>query len=294
MNIAVENTSIDFPLFHSGKVRDVYDLDQQLLLVASDRISAFDHILPTLIPDKGKVLHKLSMFWFDYLQGVVPNHLITGDFEQFPAALKKFPYLANRSMIVKKARRVDVECIVRGYLAGSGWKEYGKTGTVCGILLPAGLMESSALPSPIFTPTTKEEGGKHDENITFDEMCQRVGADIASKIRDISLALYIKASVYAESRGIILADTKFEFGMYDGKLILIDEIFTPDSSRFWEQELYKPGIAQDSLDKQFVRDYLESIAWNKQPPVPSLPEKVVMRTREKYIEAYTKLTGKKF
>ncbi|MEI8218007.1 MAG: phosphoribosylaminoimidazolesuccinocarboxamide synthase [Elusimicrobiota bacterium] len=294
MNIAVENTSIDFPLFHSGKVRDVYDLDQQLLLVASDRISAFDHILPTLIPDKGKVLHKLSMFWFDYLQGVVPNHLITGDFEQFPAALKKFPYLANRSMIVKKARRVDVECIVRGYLAGSGWKEYGKTGTVCGILLPAGLMESSELPSPIFTPTTKEEGGKHDENITFDEMCQRVGADIASKIRDISLALYIKASVYAESRGIILADTKFEFGMYDEKLILIDEIFTPDSSRFWEQELYKPGIAQDSLDKQFVRDYLESIAWNKQPPVPSLPEKVVMRTREKYIEAYTKLTGKKF
>ena len=294
MNKAVENTSIDFPLFHSGKVRDVYDLDQQLLLVASDRISAFDHILPTLIPDKGKVLHKLSMFWFDYLQGVVPNHLITGDFEQFPAALKKFPYLANRSMIVKKARRVDVECIVRGYLAGSGWKEYGKTGTVCGILLPAGLMESSELPSPIFTPTTKEEGGKHDENITFDEMCQRVGADIASKIRDISLALYIKASVYAESRGIILADTKFEFGMYDEKLILIDEIFTPDSSRFWEQELYKPGIAQDSLDKQFVRDYLESIAWNKQPPVPSLPEKVVMRTREKYIEAYTKLTGKKF
>ncbi|MGA2090995.1 MAG: phosphoribosylaminoimidazolesuccinocarboxamide synthase [Endomicrobiales bacterium] len=294
MDMITENNIIDFPLFHRGKVRDVYDLDQQLLLVASDRISAFDHVLPTLIPDKGKVLHKLSLFWFDFLQGVVPNHVITGDFEQFPAALKKFPYLSERSMIVKKARRVDVECIVRGYLAGSGWKEYGKNGTVCGIMLPSGLKESSKLPVPIFTPTTKEEGGKHDENITFEEMSRRVGADTASRIRDISLALYIKASIYAESRGIILADTKFEFGIYDGKLILIDEIFTPDSSRFWERELYKPGTAQDSLDKQFVRDYLESIAWNKQPPVPSLPEKVVLRTREKYIEAYTKLTGRKF
>lgn len=294
METAKETTSIDLPLLHRGKVRDVYDLGQQLLLVASDRISAFDYVLPTIIPDKGKVLHKLSMFWFDFLQSVVPNHVITGDFEQFPAALKKYPYLADRSMIVKKAQRVDVECIVRGYLAGSGWKEYGKTGTVCGILLPPGLKESSKLPAPIFTPTSKEDGGKHDENITYEEMCRRVGADTASRIRDLSLALYIKASVYAESRGIILADTKFEFGFYDGKLILIDEVFTPDSSRFWERELYRPGASQDSLDKQFVRDYLESIAWNKQPPVPTLPEKVVQRTREKYIEAYTKLTGRRF
>ncbi len=282
----------DLPLFHQGKVRDVYDLDQQLLIVASDRISAFDHVLPTIIPDKGKVLHKLSMFWFDYVQGIVPNHIITGDFENFPARLKRYPELRDRSMLVKKTRRIDIECVVRGYLAGSGWKEYRKTGAICGIMLPSGLRESSRLPAPIFTPSSKEEGGKHDENIAFEEAERRIGADLAGKVRDISLALYRKAGEYAASKGIILADTKFEFGLLDGKVILIDEIFTPDSSRFWEKEKYREGASQDSLDKQYVRDYLESIQWNKQPPVPSLPEDVVMNTRKKYMDAYVKITGK--
>jgi phosphoribosylaminoimidazole-succinocarboxamide synthase len=290
--MTAHDTIIDFPLFHRGKVRDVYSLDGQLLIVATDRVSAFDHVLPTLIPDKGKVLHKLSMFWFDFTQNVIPNHIITGDFERFPQGLKKYPYLKDRSMLVKKTDRVDIECVVRGYLAGSGWKEYQKSGTVCGIQLPKGLKESSRLPQPIFTPSSKEEGGKHDENISFDEAARRIGADLAAQIRDVSLALYNKVSAYAETRGIILADTKFEFGLLDGKLILIDEIFTPDSSRFWEKEKYREGAAQDSLDKQFVRDYLESIKWNKQPPVPSLPEDVVIKTREKYLDAYRKLTGK--
>jgi phosphoribosylaminoimidazole-succinocarboxamide synthase len=288
----VETEKIDFPLFHRGKVRDVYDLDQQLLMVASDRISAFDYVLPTIVPDKGKVLHKISLFWFDYTQGIVPNHVITGDFEKFPSALKKYPCLKDRSMLVKKTNRLDVECIVRGYLAGSGWKEYAENGTVCGIILPKGLKESSKLPQPVFTPSSKEEGGKHDENIPFEEMARRLGQQLAEDIREISLKLYIKASVYAESKGMILADTKFEFGLQDGKIILIDEIFTPDSSRFWEAEKYRPGRSQDSLDKQYVRDYLESIRWNKQPPVPSLPDEVVKKTREKYVEAYKKLTGK--
>jgi phosphoribosylaminoimidazole-succinocarboxamide synthase len=292
MTTIAENEKIDFPLFHRGKVRDVYDLDQQLLMVASDRISAFDYVLPTIVPDKGKVLHKISLFWFDFTQGIVPNHVITGDFDHFPAALKKYPYLRDRSMLVKKTNRLSVECIVRGYLAGSGWKEYSKNGTVCGIILPTGLKESSKLPQPIFTPSSKEEGGKHDENISFEEMAHRLGQKLAEDIRDISINLYIKASVYAESKGILLADTKFEFGLLDGKIILIDEIFTPDSSRFWEAAKYKPGRSQDSLDKQYVRDYLESIKWDKQPPVPSLPDEVVKKTREKYVEAYKKLTGK--
>jgi phosphoribosylaminoimidazole-succinocarboxamide synthase len=294
MHHTPDNERIDFPLYHRGKVRDVYDLDQQLLIVATDRISAFDYVLPTVIPDKGKVLHRLSMFWFDFVQGIVPNHLITGDFESFPAALKKFPYLKDRSMLVKKTKRVDVECIIRGYLAGSGWKEYKQSGTVCGITLPAGLTESAKLPEPIFTPSSKEEGGAHDINITFDEMARRVGAELAKEIRDISIALYKKAADYAETRGIILADTKLEFGVFDGKVILIDEIFTPDSSRFWEREKYRTGTSQDSLDKQYVRDYLESIKWNKQPPVPSLPEEVVRKTREKYIDAYVKISGKEW
>jgi phosphoribosylaminoimidazole-succinocarboxamide synthase len=289
----IENESIDFPLFHRGKVRDVYDLDQQLLIVATDRISAFDYVLPTIVPDKGKILHKLSMFWFDFTQSIVPNHIITGDFEQFPVRLKKSPYLKDRSMLVKKTKRVDIECVVRGYLAGSGWKEYQKSGTVCGIKLPEGLKESSKLPQPIFTPSSKEEGGKHDENISFEETVRRIGKDLAEQIQSISLALYTKVSNYAETKGIILADTKFEFGLMDGKVILIDEIFTPDSSRFWEKEKYREGASQDSLDKQFVRDYLESIAWNKQPPVPSLPAEVVKKTREKYLDAYRRLTGRK-
>ena len=292
MSDIYQNVITDLPLFHQGKVRDVYDLDQQLLIVASDRISAFDHVLPTVIPDKGKVLHKLSLFWFDFVQSIVPNHLITGDFENFPTRLKRYPELMYRSMLVKKTRRLDIECVVRGYLAGSGWKEYRKTGSVCGIMLPAGLQESSRLPEPIFTPSSKEEGGKHDENISFEEAGRRIGDALAANIRDISLTLYRKASDYAASRGIILADTKFEFGLLDGKVILIDEIFTPDSSRFWEKDKYREGSVQDSLDKQYVRDYLESISWDKQPPVPSLPEDVVNHTREKYVEAYRKLTGK--
>jgi phosphoribosylaminoimidazole-succinocarboxamide synthase len=233
------------------------------------------------------------MFWFDFTQSIVPNHIITGDFEQFPVRLKKSPFLKDRSMLVKKTKRVDIECVVRGYLAGSGWKEYKKSGTVCGIKLPEGLKESSKLPQPIFTPSSKEEGGKHDENISFEETVRRIGKDLAEQIQSISLALYTKVSNYAETKGIILADTKFEFGLMDGKVILIDEIFTPDSSRFWEKEKYREGASQDSLDKQFVRDYLESIAWNKQPPVPSLPAEVVKKTREKYLDAYRRLTGRK-
>lgn len=289
-----QEKEINLPLAHKGKVRNVYDLGQSFLIVASDRISAFDCIIPTLIPNKGKVLHKLSMFWFDFVQSIVPNHIITGDFESFPAALKQYEYLRDRSMIVKKAERVDIECIVRGYLAGSGWKEYLKSKTVCSLPLPEGLMESSKLPEPLFTPSSKEEGGKHDENISFEEAAVRVGKETAGRLREISVELYKKVSGYALSRGIILADTKLEFGFYDGKLILIDEIFTPDSSRFWEVEKYKEGESQDSLDKQYVRDYLEKIKWDKSSPAPELPSEVVEKTMEKYIGAYEKLTGKKF
>lgn len=289
-----QEEEINLPLAHKGKVRNVYDLGQSFLIVASDRISAFDCIIPTLIPNKGKVLHKLSMFWFDFVQSIVPNHIITGDFESFPAALKQYEYLRDRSMIVKKADRVDIECIVRGYLAGSGWKEYLKSKTVCSIPLPEGLMESSKLPEPLFTPSSKEEGGKHDENISFEETAARVGKETAGSLREVSVELYKKVSGYALSRGIILADTKLEFGFYDGKLILIDEIFTPDSSRFWEVEKYKEGESQDSLDKQYVRDYLEKIKWDKSSPAPELPSEVVEKTMEKYIDAYEKLTGKKF
>jgi len=292
MNDAIQNENIDLPLLHRGKVRDVYDLGQQLLIVASDRISAFDHVLPTAIPEKGKILHALSMFWFDMFQGGVPNHLISGDFEQFPTILKKYEYLRGRSMLVKKAQRIDIECIVRGYLAGSGWKEYQRSRTVCGIALQEGLVESSKLPEPIFTPSSKEEGGKHDENISFEETVKRIGAEQAEKIKELSLLIYTRASRYAESREVIIADTKFEFGVFDGGIILIDEIMTPDSSRFWEESKYAEGRSQDSLDKQFVRDYLESIKWDKQPPVPLLPAEVVKCTRAKYIDAYEKITGK--
>jgi len=292
MNNTIEN--IELPLLHRGKVREVYDLNEQLLIVASDRISAFDYVLPNIIPDKGRILHKLSMFWFDMFQGSLPNHLITGDFEQFPTILKRYPYLKDRSMIVKKAQRIDIECIVRGYLSGSGWKEYQKLGTACGIKLPSGLKESSKLPEPIFTPSSKEDGGKHDENITFEETVNRIGIELAAKIKELSLMVYTNAAAYALSRGVIIADTKFEFGLNDGKVILIDEVLTPDSSRFWEKDKYGEGKSQDSLDKQFVRDYLEDIKWNKQPPVPELPAEVIEGTRAKYIEAYEKITGKKF
>ncbi|MDR3195887.1 MAG: phosphoribosylaminoimidazolesuccinocarboxamide synthase [Endomicrobium sp.] len=286
-----QEESVTLPLAHKGKVRNVYDLGQSYLIVASDRISAFDHVLPTLIPNKGKVLHKLSMFWFDFVQGIVPNHIITGDFNTFPTGLKKYEYFRDRSMIVKKANRVDIECIVRGYLAGSGWKEYQKSQTVCAINLPEGLKESSKLPEPIFTPSSKEEGGKRDENISFEETIKRVGKDTAESLKRISTELYKKVGDYALSKGIILADTKLEFGFYDDNLILIDEIFTPDSSRFWEINKYEEGKPQDSLDKQYIRDYLESVKWDKSTPAPDLPKDVVEKTMRKYVGAYEKLTG---
>ena len=282
-------------LLHSGKVRDVYQYqDDKLLIVATDRISAFDYILSPLVKDKGKILHKISMFWFDFVQNIIPTHIITGNFDDFPKELKQYEYLRDRAMIVKKAKRLDIECIVRGYLAGSGWKEYQKSQTVCGVKLPQGLQQSQQLPEPIFTPSTKAADGEHDENISFERTAEIVGESLAAQISEISIKLYKKVSQYCKTKGIILADTKLEFGIYNGKLILIDEIFTPDSSRFWEKDKYEVGKSQDSLDKQFVRDYLEQIKWNKQPPVPVLPEDIIEKTKAKYIEAYEKITGKKF
>ncbi|RKY64042.1 MAG: phosphoribosylaminoimidazolesuccinocarboxamide synthase [Candidatus Latescibacterota bacterium] len=279
------------PKFSSGKVREIFDLGDELLIVATDRISAFDCVLPTGIPDKGKVLTALSVFWFRFLEDLTEHHLITADVEEFPPSLRQFrDLLDGRSMLVRKAERIDVECVVRGYLAGSGWREYKSSGSVCGILLPEGLREADRLPEPIFTPATKASSG-HDENITFGRVADMVGEELAEKLRDRSIALYEKARRYAEERGIIVADTKFEFGLRDGKLILIDEVLTPDSSRFWPKERYSPGRSQESFDKQYVRDYLESLDWDKDPPAPPLSEDVVRRTREKYVEAYRRLVG---
>lgn len=287
----------DFPdltLHASGKVRDVYSIDErQLLFVASDRISAFDHVLATGIPHKGRVLNQISLFWFDFLSDVVPNHLITADVDKYPPALRKYgDQLRGRSMLVRRAEIFPVECIVRGYISGSAWKEYRATGKVSGISLPAGLKESDAFPEPIFTPSTKATSG-HDENISFDEMCKIVGVETASHLRDLTLRVYKKAAAYARQRGIIIADTKFEFGRTALGITLADEVLTPDSSRFWPADKYAPGRAQDSYDKQYVRDYLEQIHWNKQPPAPALPPDVARRTSEKYLEAYFQLTGHK-
>ena len=277
----------------SGKVREVFDLGDRLLMVASDRLSAFDVIMPNGIPRKGEVLTQISHFWFEKFAALVPNHLLAGANDPLPANLQPFAAQLNRrSMIVKKAKPLAIECIVRGYLAGSGWKEYQKTQTVCGIKLPAGLKESSELPEPLFTPSTKAEAG-HDENIAFDEAVKIVGAEFATAARDLSLKIYKAARDYARQRGIIIADTKFEFGVFEGKLILIDEVLTPDSSRFWPADQYAPGRGQPSYDKQFVRDYLETLDWNKTPPGPQLPADVVAKTAAKYLEAYEKLTGKK-
>ncbi len=288
-------STLPLPVFIRGKVRDVYDLGDQLLMVASDRISAFDYVLPTAIPDKGKVLTQISAFWFKELADIVPHHLISSNVDEFPPSLTAYrDQLAGRTMLVKKTDKIMIECVVRGYLAGSGWKEYQKTGKVCGVQLPPGLKESDRLPEPIFTPASKEEMGKHDENITFEEMAKRIGKPLAETLRDRSLALYIKASRVAESRGLILCDTKFEFGQLNGQVTLIDEILTPDSSRFWEKSKWQPGKSQDSMDKQFVRDFLESIQWKKEPPVPELPADVVQKTREKYIEAFERITQKPF
>jgi phosphoribosylaminoimidazole-succinocarboxamide synthase len=279
-------------LARRGKVRDVYDLGDQLLIVATDRISAFDYVLGSGIPDKGKVLTQLSAFWFDKMAGVTPHHLISIDVDEFPAVTKPHrDVLRGRTMLVRKTNPLPVECVARGYLSGSGWKEYGKTGAVCGIGLPPGLKESDRLPKPIFTPATKAESG-HDENISEAVAGDIVGKDLIAKLRDLTLTIYARGVEHAATCGIIIADTKFEFGLAGDKLLLIDEVLTPDSSRFWPKDQYKPGQGQPSFDKQFVRDYLERIGWNKQPPVPSLPDDVVMRTREKYIEAYKKLTGK--
>jgi phosphoribosylaminoimidazole-succinocarboxamide synthase len=268
-----------------GKVRDIYEDHDRLLIVATDRISAFDYILATGIPDKGRVLTQMTLFWLDFLRDTVPNHLLSTDMSQLP------PEFAGRSMWVKKAQMFDVECVARGYLSGSGWKDYVRTGSLCGIRLPTGLRESDALPEPIFTPATKAQSG-HDENISYENVVTMIGEKMAARLRELTLAIYKKAAEYARSRGIIIADTKFEFGVVDGEIILADEVLTPDSSRFWPAETYSPGGAQPSYDKQFVRDYLESIRWNKQPPAPVLPEDVARRTSEKYKEAYRTLTGK--
>jgi phosphoribosylaminoimidazole-succinocarboxamide synthase len=287
----------DFPdlkLHASGKVRDVYQLDsERLLFVATDRISAFDYVLATGIPHKGRVLTQISLFWFDFLCDLVPNHLITADVEQYPQALQKYAeVLRGRSMIVQRAEMFPVECVVRGYISGSAWKEYKASGKVCGIELPAGLRESEAFPEPIFTPATKEVSG-HDENISFARMCEILGSETSSTLRELTLRIYKKAAAYARQRGIIIADTKFEFGRTAKGITLADEVLTPDSSRFWPADKYAPGRGQESYDKQYVRDYLEEIHWNKQPPAPALPDEVARRTSEKYLDAYYQITGHK-
>ena len=278
-------------LFNRGKVRDIYALGDRLLMVASDRISAFDVILPTLIPDKGKILTALSVYWFEVLSDIVPNHLITTDVDRFPAVCRPYKsQLEGRSMLVKKSHPAPVECIVRGYIAGSGWKDYQKTGTVCGVPLPKGLVEASRLDQPIFTPSTKAAVGAHDVNITFAEMADKIGKARAETMRDVTIAIYNRARDIAEKKGIIIADTKLEFGIEGNDVILIDEILTPDSSRFWPADGYSPGKTPDSFDKQYVRDYLLSLNWDMRPPAPALPPDIVRKTQEKYNEALRRLT----
>jgi len=274
-----------------GKVRDVYSVDDRLVIVATDRISAFDYILPTGIPDKGKVLTQLSIFWFDFLRDLTPTHFLSANVDDYPAPLPNFrDQLEGRSMLVKRAKMIEIECVARGYISGSGWKEYKQQGTVCGIKLPAGLKESDKLPEPIFTPASKAQTG-HDENISFERVVSLIGEDLARRLRDLTLAIYDRASRYAETKGIIIADTKFEFGFVGDELVLGDEVLTPDSSRFWPADTYQPGGPQYSFDKQFVRDYLESIHWTKQPPAPPLPQDVAAKTGEKYRQAYKEITG---
>ena len=287
------NTNLPGIELHArGKVRDIYHVADKLLIIATDRISAFDYILASGIPDKGRVLTQLSLFWFDYLRGVMPNHVLATRVEDYPAELHPFAdQLEGRSMLVKRAKMIDVECVARGYISGSGWKDYKTNGSVCGIPLPAGLEESGRLPEPIFTPASKAASG-HDENIPFENVVASVGLELAEKLRFLTLDIYSRASVYAETKGIIIADTKFEFGFVDGELILADEVLTPDSSRFWPMDTYKAGGAQQSFDKQYVRDFLEAIQWNKRPPAPALPPEVAEKTSEKYKEAYRVLAGK--
>ena len=287
-----EDTLSGLTLFNRGKVRDIYDLGDNLLLVASDRISAFDVILPTLIPDKGKILTALSVYWFNVIKDILPHHLITTDVDQFPATCQPHKAkLEGRTMLVKKSLPAPVECIVRGYLAGSGWKDYQKTGAVCGIPLPKGLVEAARLDQPIFTPSTKAPVGAHDVNITFDEMVTKVGKKRAEKMRDATVAIYSRARALAETKGIIIADTKFEFGIEGDEIILIDEVLTPDSSRFWPMDGYEPGKTPDSFDKQFVRDYLVNLPWDMKSPAPELPPDIVKKTQDKYLEALKRLTS---
>ncbi len=294
MPSTITQTSLASLPVRRGKVRDIYDLGDTLLLVSTDRISAFDWVLPTGIPNKGCVLTQLSRFWFEHFRDV-PNHLISCDVNDFdlPAGIDREP-LVGRSMLVRKTEVVPIECVVRGYLSGSGWKEYQETGHVCGISLPSGLKESDRVPGALFTPATKAEVGMHDENITYDQMCARVGSDLARQLSQMSVDLYTRGAAYAASRGIIIADTKFEFGLVDDEIILIDEVLTPDSSRFWPEDQYEPGHGQPSYDKQFVRDWLTASGWDKNSQPPELPAEVVAKTRAKYIEAFEKITGEEF
>jgi phosphoribosylaminoimidazole-succinocarboxamide synthase len=291
-NIVIQTNLEGLNLVRRGKVRDVYEVDGNLLIVASDRMSAFDVVMDDPIPDKGKILTAISTFWFNRLKDVVENHIISVNPEEYPEQCKRFKdQLAGRSMLVKKAQPLAVECIVRGYVSGSGWSEYQKKGTICDIPLPKGLPESGKLPEPIFTPSTKAEMGEHDENISFAGAIAILGKDTAEKVRDLSLKIYETGRAFAHEKGIIIADTKFEFGFIDGRLILIDEVLTPDSSRFWPMSAYKPGGPQESFDKQFLRDYLNGLDWPKQPPPPRLPKDIIDKTRERYLEALTRLTG---
>ena len=281
------------PRIARGKVRDIYAAGELLVFVATDRLSAFDYVLPTPIPDKGRVLTQITIFWLNLLKDVIPNHFVSADVSDYPAEFHSFrDQLEGRSMLVRRARMLEVECVARGYLSGSGWKEYRRDGAICGIPLPPGLVESDRLPQPIFTPATKAESGHHDENISIDAVSRQIGAGLANRLSELTLEIYSRAAKYAETHGIIIADTKFEFGFVGDQLILADEVLTPDSSRFWPSATYRPGGPQQSYDKQYVRDYLESIHWNKQPPAPTLPPDVVERTSAKYREAYQQLTGK--
>jgi phosphoribosylaminoimidazole-succinocarboxamide synthase len=282
----------DLNLIKRGKVRDIYDLGENLLMVASDRISAFDVVMPDTVPDKGIILTQISLYWFEIMKPIIENHVVSANVNDYPAVCQPYAEtLRGRSMLVKKTEPLSIECVVRGYISGSGWKSYQETGKVCGIHLPEALRESDKLPEPIFTPSTKEELGAHDINIDFAEAEKRIGKDIAAKVRDLSLAIYKKGSEMAAEKEIIIADTKFEFGLLGDRLIFIDEVLTPDSSRFWPKDTYQPGGSQQSFDKQYVRDHLLSVKWNKQPPAPSLPEDIIRNTRKKYLEALTRLTG---
>jgi phosphoribosylaminoimidazole-succinocarboxamide synthase len=294
MTLVVRETHLEGLPLRRGKVRDVYDLGDRLLIVATDRLSAYDVVLPTGIPDKGRILTALSLWWFDFLKDITPNHLVTADVSQMgPAAQAKAALLAGRTMLCRKAKVLPVECVIRGYLAGSGWREYKAAGTVCGIRLPAGLRQCDRLPEPIFTPATKAETG-HDENISFERAKDILGKEAAATLRDRSLAVYTKAAEYARRHGILIADTKFEWGEADGRILLVDEVLTPDSSRFWPADTYEPGHDQPSFDKQFVRNWLDTLDWDRTPPGPVLPDDIVTKTRAKYVEAYERLTGKRF